>query len=171
MLHWTRAQDDLGVRFTVQPPYSGRVAEPERGNDDARTEQVFKALAKSAYNVGMGVVVTYADHATPEDIRLLYISSSVPQLIGYTMEELMQRSALEFVAPETLPTMIDLQMRRLRGEATPPVFEAIAIHRDGHRVPVEISTIPVEIEGRPANVSFVFDITHRRNAEEALRRS
>ena len=47
MLHWTRAQDDLGVRFTVQPPYSGRVAEPERGNDDARTEQVFKALAKS----------------------------------------------------------------------------------------------------------------------------
>ncbi len=50
-------------------------------------------------------------------------------------------------------------------------WEGIHVHKDGHRIPVEISNQLFELEGRPMILSAVRDITERKKAEEALRAS
>src|SRR5262249_2957907 len=77
----------------------------------------------------------------------------------------------EFFPREELPRLRKMLDERLRGDSAPKLFETEVVHRDGRRIPVEISTTPVLLGARSANVTFLFDVTHRKNAENALRRS
>ena len=44
--------------------------------------------------------------------------------------------------------------------------EALALHRDGHEVPVEVSCVPFETAEGPATAAFLRDLTERRRTEE-----
>jgi PAS domain S-box-containing protein len=50
-------------------------------------------------------------------------------------------------------------------------FEAHCLRPDGTRVPLQVGVAPERIGGRPAMVSFFFDLTERKRAVEALARS
>ncbi|HMK45733.1 MAG TPA: PAS domain S-box protein, partial [Methanocella sp.] len=50
-------------------------------------------------------------------------------------------------------------------------FESEVLHRDGRRIPVIINAKPHMIEGRKLMMAFFLDITERKRAENALRRS
>jgi PAS domain S-box-containing protein len=141
-------------------------------HDEAqRAHLIFRAMAAAADNAGMSVCVTYADYTDPQRVDVVYVNEGTSRLTGYDLHELSSRSVWAFFAPEEIPRLLDLHARRIRGEDVPAVLETVIVHKDGRRVPVELSTTRVEVGGRPANVSFLFDISYRTNAEEALRRS
>ncbi len=148
------------------------VAEEERDRSGGeRARLIFQAMAAAADNAGIGVAVSSADPENPRQIELLYVNEGTTRLTGYTREEIAERSVWAVVAPEARTYALDVHDRRMRGEHAPNVFETVVLHRDGRRIPVEFSTTLLELDGRPANVSFFFDISHRKNAEDALRRS
>ncbi len=132
---------------------------------------MFEALAAAADNVGMCVCISYADPASPNRVNVVYLNKGTERLLGESLETIMERSVWASFPPEERPRLMQIHEQRLRGDTSPQTFESAIVRTDGRRVPVEISITPIAIEGRVANVTFLFDISHRRSAEDALRRS
>jgi PAS domain S-box-containing protein len=141
------------------------------GEPDERTVLIFRALTAAADNAGIGICVSFAKEPTPEGVDVLYVNEGAARLLGSSVEEITRRGVWQFFPPEELPRLKQMVEQRLRGEPAPKVFETSVVHSDGRRIPVELSTTPLTLEGKFTNVTFLFDITHRRNAEHALQKS
>ncbi|MFH1983224.1 MAG: PAS domain S-box protein [Pseudomonadota bacterium] len=85
--------------------------------------------------------------------------------LGYTKEELCQMNVLEFdrgFSPQEID-QIWLQQKQLKGIDT---FETVHRRKGGIDIPVEISGILLEFNNVPYSVSFVKDISERKEAEK-----
>jgi two-component system cell cycle sensor histidine kinase/response regulator CckA len=104
--------------------------------------------------------------------RLLLSNPRVAALTGYGREELQGRSLLSLLdagdARDAAARLAGVQA----GQAVPSSFETRLRRRDGHEIWVEASLTTVTKDDRVVGVLGVArDITERRRAEEALRRS
>jgi PAS domain S-box-containing protein len=101
--------------------------------------------------------------------RVLYVNDEACRQSGYTRDELLAMHVWD-VNPDFSPeTWFDhWQTLKTRQSVT---FESCHRSKDGRSFPVEISARYVEYEGAAFNVAIVRDITERKRAEEALRRS
>ncbi len=87
-------------------------------------------------------------------------------MLGYEREELLGRPIVELVAPEIREQVLD-GIRQGR-----EVFiEHEMLHKDGSRRIVEAHGRTIMDKGRPIRITVARDITHRKQAEEELRRS
>jgi PAS domain S-box-containing protein len=107
-----------------------------------------------------------------------YVSPSITQLLGYTVEETMAMSLEESMTPASFEKVTKALSEGLaaeeRGDKSLPaslVLEAEAKHKDGHLVPIEMRVnLLRDIEGKPMGILGVSrDITERKKAEEVLR--
>lgn len=91
-------------------------------------------------------------------------------LTGYCRDELIGQSfwTLGMVSAEELQNAARALQRNAAGEATGPA-EYVLNRKDGGRVPVEIRTFPVEIEGQRLVLGIGRDISERKRAEERIR--
>jgi PAS domain S-box-containing protein len=91
--------------------------------------------------------------------------------VGYSREDLFWGRMLwtEMTPPEwhaaSLPAVA-----RIRATGSCELFEKESFRKDGSRVPALVDSAVFEA-GRIESVDFVLDLTERRRAEEALRRS
>lgn len=103
------------------------------------------------------------------DMRVLDANDSAVRAYGYSREELAGMEVRQLRAPETLADL-ERQFQQARKQ-NGIRFETRHRRKDGSEFPVEISSRFITIEGRMFCQSIVRDITDRRQAEEALRRS
>jgi PAS domain S-box-containing protein len=101
--------------------------------------------------------------------HFIEVNDAACQYLGYSREELLQMSVPQIDAPETV-AHVPAIIKRLFTEGR-MTWEGIHIHKDGHRIPVEISNQLFDLEGIPMILAAVRDITERKKAEEALRAS
>jgi PAS domain S-box-containing protein len=98
-----------------------------------------------------------------------YVNEEACHLLGYTRAELLGMGVSgidpQFPAERWSDHWRDLQAQRSLS------FESRHLTRDGHTFPVEVSANYFEYGGRAYNLALVRDITERKRAEEALRRS
>ena len=66
--------------------------------------------------------------------------------------------------------MAERYERRLRGEAAPARYAFRLLTKEGSSRWVEINTVAIDWEGRPATLNFLTDITERKQAEESVAR-
>jgi diguanylate cyclase (GGDEF)-like protein len=67
--------------------------------------------------------------------------------------------------------VIDLHVRRMKGEELPHIYHFRIIHRDGNVKWVELNTVLINWKGKAATLNFLSDITERKRDEAALRES
>ena len=144
----------LGVGCVVFEVTERREAERALREQTARYESLLRALSE----VGEGMIVL-------EDERLVYANPAFLAISGYSTEEL-----------QALPSMFDLveeaeredarRRARLRLEGvSDPGYQLTLRHRDGHRVPLEIAGVPLELGGRTQMVVVGRDVTARARAQ------
>lgn len=103
--------------------------------------------------------------------KLLYVNPAGVRLFGATsLEELVGRSVLDFIHPDSLPVVRE-RLRHLRAGETAPLIEEKFVTLHGEVVDVEVTAIPIIWEHGPATQVMIRDITERKQAEEAVRRS
>ncbi len=111
--------------------------------------------------------------------RFTYCSPSVVKLRGYTAEEMQTQKLADSMTPASAAYVARILPDRLARFAAgdhslrTEVHELEQFHRDGHIIATEVSTtLLADANGRPGQILGVTrDITERKRAGEALRRS
>ncbi|HVO80186.1 MAG TPA: PAS domain S-box protein [Terriglobales bacterium] len=146
-----RARLDAGCRIMVQRALR-------------ESEERFQSAFECA-GVGMALV-----HLSG---RWLQVNKILCDLLGYSREELQATSFQAITHPDDLPKALLSRENMIRGELKAYQTEKRYLHKDGHPVWVSLTASPVrDASGNiTCMVSQIQDITQRRSAEEALRRS
>jgi PAS domain S-box-containing protein len=106
-----------------------------------------------------------------QDGKFIFANPAFLQLLGYEAAELMGREFAPVVHPEDLERIAANRAQRLRGEAFESKFDFRALKKNGESVWVQVSAVLVDWHGEPATLSFISDITRRKQAEEDIQRS
>ncbi|MCP4687387.1 MAG: PAS domain S-box protein [Desulfobacterales bacterium] len=101
-----------------------------------------------------------------EDDRIIDVNRRACEMLGYTREELLAMKVSNLQAPEVRGQNGSVIKSELTQDGAP--FESMDIHRDGSRIPVEVSTSRFTGEGEGLALSIVRDITERKRTEEEL---
>ena len=120
------------------------------------SEERFRQLAEAGYE-GLAV---------HDDNVLLDMNTRMAQMAGYAVSELVGQPFLQYVDP-----LYRDKVQQNVADESQALYEIELIHRDGHRVPVEIMARPIIWRGRPARLAALRDITERKKAEAEVRES
>ncbi len=101
--------------------------------------------------------------------RFHYVNEEVCRVLGYSRAELLAMGVPD-IDPEFPPERWSDHWRDLTAQRSLS-FESRHRTRDGRIFPVEVSANYFEYEGQAYNLALARDITERKKAEEALRRS
>ncbi len=108
----------------------------------------------------------------PDDLRFIYVNEGARQQVGYNESEMLGMTPLD-VKPEFMEAEFRALLAPLESGARTHVYlQTPHRHKDSHLIPVEVVIQLVQGPGiTPRFVAIVRDVTERREAEEALRRS
>ncbi len=95
---------------------------------------------------------------------------AISQILGYPIETITLRPFGGFIHPEDHDTVVDRHRRRMRGEAVETGYPFRIVTADGREKWLEIHSQRIIWEEAPASLSFVKDITERRQMTERLAR-
>src|SRR5882672_4321731 len=96
-------------------------------------------------------------------------------VFGWTSKDVVARSLAETIIPGRYREAHTKGMRHYLATGQAVVLnkriELVALHRDGHEFPIELSITPIRTGGALAFNAFVRDITDRKQAEQILKES
>jgi PAS domain S-box-containing protein len=138
------------------------VTERKRAEEALRqSEAKFRKLAESA----AAAVFIY------RGTRPLFVNAAMEELTGYTREEMLARELWQFVHPDFQALVKERSRARQQGAEAPSRYEFSVVRKGGEERWVDFTATMIEFEGEPAALGTAYDITERKQAEEALRES
>ncbi len=126
--------------------------------------------ALHASEARFGVIFEKANdaiHIENADDEILEVNSRMCEMMGYTREELLKMHVADLQAPEVRQS--GHVLRNEIAQHGSAIFEGVNMHRDGRRIPVEISAGRIELPSGDLYISVVRDITERKRAEAERR--
>jgi PAS domain S-box-containing protein len=105
------------------------------------------------------------------DEKIEFANDKFADIYGYSKEELIGMDSLDLVYPDDRPLVKKLREKRLKGEKAPAEYESRGLKKNGDIIWVMRSFSQITYKGRPAISGVVADISKRRQAQEALRKS
>ncbi|MHB8164205.1 MAG: PAS domain-containing protein [Methanoregula sp.] len=112
----------------------------------------------------------YVHEVFPDRLgKFLEVNDLACQMLGYSRDELLRMNVSDIDVPEQaerLPVILSEIYRSGRA-----IFETEHLTKNGHRIPVEVSTHFFDCQGIPTILSTVRDITDRKRAEETIHES
>ncbi|WP_349408833.1 PAS domain S-box protein [Pseudalkalibacillus sp. SCS-8] len=102
-----------------------------------------------------------------KDGRFLFINPAVSQICGYDEHELYQTHFMPLIVPEERQKAEDFFHRAKQGEMLH--FETSVFHKDGHQIDLQVTNIPINIDGEIHSIyGIVKDISCRKKSEKEL---
>lgn len=127
-----------------------------------RSEEKYRRIVDTA-NEGIWIV--------EDDTKIVFVNQRMAAMLGYSVDEMLGRSALDFIGDESRDEANRRMERRRAGIAEQ--FDLKFRHKDGSELWGIVSTTPVPGDDGQfgSALGMVTDITGRKQAEDELRRS
>jgi len=110
-----------------------------------------------------------------DSTTVLYMNDGFAKLLGYedaaALFAVGQAAINDFIHPDDRQLVIDRIRARTAGRRVEPRYEIRLVRRDGTIEWVDVQAAQVDWNGRPASLSWLTDITARKEAEEELVKS
>jgi PAS domain S-box-containing protein len=103
--------------------------------------------------------------------KYVYVNPAAEQITGYSKEELLSMNFWDWASPEYKETLRDRGRARQRGEKVVQRYELRYRAKDGREGWADFAAGLIEYGGKPAVIAVAFDITKRKKAEKALKKS
>ncbi len=100
-----------------------------------------------------------------------YVNKALCDLSGYTKEELIGKGFERFIHPEERPKVLEYYKARITGKNVPEQYESIAQAKNGDKLHVEVTIIPVYYDGQPAFQVVMSNVTDYKKVVDDLRLS
>jgi PAS domain S-box-containing protein len=78
-----------------------------------------------------------------QDGKLVFINPMTTKMVGFSGEDLLSRSFVEFIHPDDRGMVLDRHHRRIKGEELPHIYSFRIIRGDGNVIWVELNTVVV----------------------------
>jgi len=99
----------------------------------------------------------------------LFVNQVYVTMHGYESDlDLIGKPVINLIAPEWRDAIGKRIKRRQKGEAEPGAYETVGLRKDGSTFPLFIQANNIMLFDGPANVSFLTDISERKQAENEL---
>jgi two-component system sensor histidine kinase/response regulator len=127
-----------------------------------KSEQHYREVVN---NVTEGLIVV-------QDLAIAFINPRLRELTGYLEESPVGLPFTVLMHADDKERLLDNHRRRLNGESVEQHYECRLLNRHtGTAIWAELSAVRIEWEGRPATLSFITDISHRKELENRLKQS
>ncbi len=90
-------------------------------------------------------------------------------LFGFSRQELAGSSFLDVIHPDDRQLVLERHQKRLQGETFEQTYSFRIYNKAGKMLWVQITSVYIEWEGRPAALVFLRNITRQKNLEDQLR--
>ncbi len=100
-----------------------------------------------------------------QDGMIKFANPRIEEVTGYTLGQMRSRPFADCIHPDDRPAVVERFRRNWAGEDLTGIFQCRAIRQDGRIRWLEVKPVTVQWEGRPAALSFITDVTDRREAE------
>lgn len=125
------------------------------------SEVKYRALVENSQD---GICIIQAD-------GIQFVNESLCQMLDYTAEEIYALGAIDIIAPEDKPLMLDLRRRRLEGDMATFTYILRLVRKNGELVETEAFSSTIEFNGGMANFFTLHDITESRKMQLILMES
>ncbi|MGE5429577.1 MAG: PAS domain S-box protein [Syntrophomonadaceae bacterium] len=99
--------------------------------------------------------------------RIVFANNTAVDFSGYSIEELMNRPVIDFVAPEKQAFVAEVLNKRAQGTVLPD-YETEIVTKSGFRRTTIIRGVDMFYEKEPATLIVLIDVTDRKENEEIL---
>lgn len=159
--------------ITTPTGFKGRVGQFRDISKIKKLEHKFRdfavrvrAIAKAADIADLGIFII-ADYEGSE-ARFRFANQAFCRITGYNLDELQDMTLSQVIHPDDQQTAIDCYRRLLRGETLRDTYEIKLVRKDQMSITVFSMGALAIHHGRTAMVSFVRDITARKQLQESL---
>ena len=112
-------------------------------------------------NAGEGIVVY-------QDGELKYYNKKIVEIMGYTEEEYASIDHISLLHPDDKEIALERYRKRHRGEEVPDSYEVRILCKNGETKWVTVIPVVMTWQDKPATLTFIIDITERKQAEETM---
>ena len=103
--------------------------------------------------------------------QTVYINPTAESMTGYTRDELLSMNFWDMLHPDFRDLVRERGLARQRGEPVPSRYDIKYLTKSGEERWGDISSSIFPLQGEPAILATILDITDRKRAEQALRKS
>jgi two-component system cell cycle sensor histidine kinase/response regulator CckA len=172
-INFLKSDGSVAYAETVALPttFEGEPAVLSVGRDITKRKQAEEALKESEKKYRLLVDNAYEGIFVSQDGMLKFVNPRVAEVMECSAEELLNKSFVELIYPEDLEQTILYHSQRMAGDDSPMRhFFRVTTHTGKIRW-IELESVLITWEGKPAGLCFATDITDRMLAEEALKES
>ncbi len=132
-------------------------------NDITRHREAERALRESEERLSKFMDASVEGIVFHKDGIVTDANPTLLALCGYTLPELVGRRAVEFIAPDEVPKMLDVMQR-----GVDTAYESVAVHKSGYRIPVEFIVRSMVRNGQTTRMAIVRDLRDREAARSRI---
>jgi len=158
-----------GIADFIAPILSARL---ERDIQERKRKEAEEALKKSEEHF-RDLVEKSRIAISRDDSQgnLIYFNERYAEIFGYSVEEMIKQPVRLLVHPEDREKVVTYHKGRLRNKNVPSRYEFRGIRKDGSVRYLEVDVVDLREDGRLVGTrSYMWDMTDRRQAEEALQK-
>jgi PAS domain S-box-containing protein len=159
---WCRVLKDANGKVTGALSTARDITDRNRAEEALeKSEETYRLLVENASEAIFVI----------QDGMLRFFNIKNIELTGYSKEELTSTPFINFVHPDDREAASERYLKRLKGEEPSGINVFRLVNKAGNIRWVEANSVLISWEGKPATLNLLNDITERKQAEEALRRS